>query len=301
MRQTIVSMVSLVQHNDNIQLYLIIDGVSKKNQKLASDILLKYHQAIIFVNINDVLPVGLYLDGKDRHPRTIYTKLFLERICDAEKILYLDSDVIVEQNLNELFTRDMSYETVAGVLMPYSSKLKERVHVKKETPYICDGVVLFNMKQWKQKKKMSACIDYINYYKGAPAMLSEGTLNHICAGEIGILDPIYNVMPSMLMYSLPQICQLFRADCYYNEEKIKEAKMTPAIIHFMNELYNRPWYEPCKHPMKYCYRKSEQEAFGENQVVQKSLAKHTCFTVWLIEHLPFAIFSLLYHMKNKDI
>jgi len=295
--QTVISMVSLVKHNENVCIHLAADGISTDNIKNLKTILRNYGSEI---NIIDAAPIleEVNLNRQDRHPRTIYAKLFLNRFIAADKVLYLDSDTLITASLEELFQRDMRGELIAGVLMPYSDKLKHESNLLPEDRYICDGVVLFNMKLWKEKGKEEVCITYINKYEGTPPMQSEGTLNYVCRGHIGVLDPEYNVMPSMLMYTGEQVIRLFKASVYYNPVQVESVKGKYKIIHFMNELYNRPWYESSKHPLKMEYLKIEKEIFDGKTISNVSLASHTAWTVWLIEHLPFVLFKKLYHLKN---
>ena len=109
-------------------------------------------------------------------------------------------------------------------------------------------------------------------------------------------------MPSMLMYNLKQIRMLFRADCYYErQEELDEAKEKPVMIHFMNELYNRPWFEPCDHPMKEEYRKRYKQLFENAVYENQNLSLNTRLTRILRDILPFPIFKKLYHLKHKEI
>lgn len=299
LRQTIVSAASVLVHNERAHLYFAIDGMTSDIKREIETALSRWDPELTFIRLEELLG-QVKLGQGDRHPRTIYAKLFMEARVTEDKVLYLDSDVIVNGSLEELFHRNMEQEYVAGVMMPYSSKLKETIGAAIREPYICDGVVLFHMKLWRDAELTKRCQTYIESYHGDPPMLSEGTLNHVCSGKIGALSPAYNLMPSMLVYNCSQIKSLFRADCYYQKDDLEQAKKHPCMVHFMNELYNRPWYEPCDHPLKQLYLKTEQEVYGENERKQQDLPVHTRRTRWLRRYLPFGVFQALYHMKNRE-
>lgn len=296
-RQTIISMVSLIQHNSNVKLYLVTAGLSYANQELLTSTIERYGCQIHFIDMEKVLP-KIFFDEGDRHPKTVYAKLFFEDQITETRVLYLDSDVVVKGSLEPLFQRNMHREVVAGVLMPYSKKLKQHINVPAGQPYICDGIVLFNMELWRNTRKSEACSKYIQQCGGRPPMLSEGTLNYVCQGMIGILDPTYNLMPSMLMYTLKEIRQLFQADVYYQTKGVlEEARRNPVIVHFMNELYNRPWFEPCDHPYKSFYKEIEYDIFGNNEFEKKDIQTRTKVTRAFFRFLPFGLFSVLYHIR----
>ena len=280
-----------------MKIYLISDNISLNNIKLMEGVLEKYDQRVEVICADKVLD-DLFLDQKDRHPRTIYTKLFLDSIIGEPKLLYLDSDTIITNSLEKLYQRNMDNEIIAGVLMPYSNKVKNDSNLNFDDKYICDGVVLFNMKRWKEENISEACRSYINKYNGNPPMQSEGTLNYVCRYGIGILKPEFNVMPSMLMYSGSQIRKLFKSTVYYTDLEIEEIKTKYKIIHFMNELYERPWFKPSRHPLREEYLEIEKEIFEGKTIKPSAISKHTLLTAWLAEHLPFAIFLKLYHLKN---
>lgn len=299
-RQTLISMVSVMQYHKQVLFYLFHDGMSEYNQELFRKKTEEYGQQIRIIPIGRILP-ELSVNAEDRHPATIYAKLFMEAEISEPRVLYLDSDTVVNGSLEPLFARDMENELAAGVLMPYSSGVKRAAGAEPRQTYICDGVVLFNLELWKRLDKSEECSAYIREHGGNPPMLSEGTLNHVCRGMLGVLEPKYNLMPAMLWYTLPQIRQLFRADCYYGEVEeasMREACTEPVVIHFMEELYNRPWREPCDHPWKESYRTIERKVFGECRPEDRPLSLHTRVTRRLKEILPFGVFAALYHIKN---
>lgn len=300
-KQTIVSMTSVLKHHKQVKIYLISEELSQDSRDLLVSVMNAHGQSVQVINAADILP-DLNWNIHGRHPRTIYAKLFMEKATLEKRVLYLDSDTIVNGSLEPLFTRNMEYELVAGVLMPYSSMLKKQINIASGQPYICDGVVLFNMELWTEQNKSNECIAYIQRYGGSPPMLSEGTLNYVCRGMIGTLEPKYNLMPAMLWYTLPQIRELFQTDCYYGNNKAEElwlARTNPIVIHFMEELYNRPWREPCDHPYRDLYREEWEKQFGRSAYEKRGISQHTRMTRWLYKWIPFYLFSKLYQFKNK--
>lgn len=299
--QTIVSMVSLLKKNCYpIQFWIVSDHITEENQRIIQDKTSSYQRKITFLNVDDVLD-GVEIASGERHPKTVYTKLFLETIIGAERILYLDSDTVVNGSLEELWKRDMSRELAAGVQMPYSVKVKSGMDIAETSPYLCDGIVLLNLQLWRMLEIGAKCKSYISEHEGQPPMLSEGTLNYVCQGYIGVLKPEYNLMPSMILYTREQIEKLFKMEGYYSEQELDAARKYPIIIHYINELYNRPWLEPCDHPYKMFYREEYKELFGECPYQFQRISKNTRMTRLLRKTLPFFVFSRLYHLKHKEI
>lgn len=297
--QTIISMISLLKNNHYpIDFWVISDGLFNEHRELLLNKTAGYKRTVQFLDIEAVLN-GVLLAGEGRHPRTIYAKLFLDKWINTDRVLYLDSDTVITGELEELWNRDMKKELVAGVQMPYSKKLKVDMNLNPVAPYICDGIVLFNLQLWRESNSAQRCKEYIVSYHGCPPMQSEGTLNYVCQGQVGVLQPCYNLMPQMLFYAANQIQRLFRPEYYYRETEIMEARKKPIIIHFINELYNRPWFEPCDHPYKEVYRKIEIELFGRHTHKKQNISKRTRLTKRLFFLLPFSVFEVIYQIKHK--
>lgn len=301
--QTLISMASLLRHNrEPYKIWIISDRIREQNRALLKASAAPYGAECEFLELEQVLE-GVPLAGSSRHPHTVYAKLFLENRIDAERVLYLDSDTVVTGSLKELWNRSMDQELAAGVQMPYSPRLKARMGIRAGDPYLCDGVVLLHLKKWREQQVGEQCRAYIREQNGQPLMLSEQTLNYVCQGKLGILEPKYNLMSSMIAYSAGQICCLFGADAasYYSEQQLEEARKHPVLIHYLNELYNRPWLEPCDHPYREIYRQERRELLGERPYPRREQSRNTRITRLLRRALPFPVFAALYHWKHKDI
>ncbi len=298
-KQTIVSLVSLLEHNRYpIKVWVVSDGIISSNKDLILEIIRGYKVELTFIEIEDILKDINLVNGQ-RHTRTIYVKLFLEDFIKADKLLYLDSDTIINCDIEYLWKRDMSEELIAGVKMPYSIQKKELLNISPSQPYLCDGIIMLNLDLWRINKIGYKCKEYIKRYMGDPPMMSEGTINYICQNNIGVLPPEFNLMPFMIMYSAEEIKKLFCINDYYNEHELAIARNQPIIIHYIKELYNRPWFEPCDHPYKAIYREKCELLFGEEQYKAVHLDTHTKFTRFLLCILPFCIFTFLYHLKER--
>ena len=300
--QTIVSMVSLFENNQDtsIVIYLIEDQIDNKNIRYITKIVEKYKNKLIVLPIERLIPADL-IRANHRHPHTIYAKLFLQNIEEINRILYLDSDTIVCSSLEELYNIDLDEEeVVAGVSMPYSYRLKERMGII-DYPYICDGIVMIDADKWKKNRYQERCVEYINRHAGNPPMLSEGTINYICKGHIKIVSPKFNLMPHMLFFKAQEIKKIFKTDSYYSAEEIEFAKNTPVIIHFLEELYERPWNKCCWHPKKGEFKKYYETVFTRKLKKGKpSLPVTVLITKIAYKLLPLHLFLWLYHRVNHD-
>ena len=299
--QAAVSMISLFENNRDFQeinIYFIEDNLSESDKDLLRKVTYDYNRQIYLYSLTQICN-GLHLNTKARHPNTIYSKIFTGFVTKADKIIYIDCDTIINGSLYELYNEDISDYLIGGVMMPYSNNIKTKLGLNACDAYICDGFVLFNLIKWRKGNIEEKCVDYINKCQGSPLMLSEGTINYVCKGKIKILPPKYNLMSHMILMKRSQIMKLFDVRIYYDEKELSEAKIQPVVIHFLNELYIRPWYINSDHPYKKYYLRyldylPQKEALGNGK-----LSKRTMLTRLLFKILPFSIFNALYHLiKN---
>jgi lipopolysaccharide biosynthesis glycosyltransferase len=85
--------------------------------------------------------------------RSVYSKLF----PDLDKILSLDLDTIVTEDISELWELDMSNYFVAGV--------RDTPEFNKNGLYVNGGVLFYNLNKIKERKKDELMIYRINHYK----------------------------------------------------------------------------------------------------------------------------------------
>ncbi len=297
--QTLVSAASLIEQCPDVHITIVADGFSLHDR----DRVLKQFKAwgkgknLRLLGVDQILPESeLYTDWA--HARTIYTKLFLERIYDGGKVLYLDSDTVVTGKLDELFSLDMQGKAAAAVCMPYPEAFKKRHGFAENMPFYCDGVVLIDVDRWTQEKLMDKSIQFIKKHEGAPPGQSEGTMNIICAGNILTLPPKYNLMSMMLFYKNSEIREMYGITDYYSEKEQGDAVSKPVIIHYIRELYNRPWCVPCDHPYKQYYLDYNQKLLEPQKQVCCDIGTRTRVTKILYRTLPFSVFCRLYRTKH---
>lgn len=287
-----VSILSLCENNqefDKLNIYFVEDNLSDTSKNQLLSIVEKYNRSIYFYSMHEVCVQNI-IKQESRHPNTIYAKLFMGFLEQVDKILYLDCDSVVSGSFKNLWEMDMGDCIIAGVAMPYSVEVKEKIGMKESDMYICDGFVLIDLIKWRRDQLEDRCVEYIRRWQGMPPMLSEGTINHVCRGRIMILEPKYNLMSIMLLLDAAKISRFFGIEKYYVDEEIREARDRPVFIHYLNELYNRPWNKKCDHPMKEEYYKYldmspwRGAALGESDILLKSKV-----VKWMLKHLPIGI------------
>lgn len=166
---------------------------------------------------------------------TFYRLGIPEFLPQYEKCIYLDSDIIVNNNISQLMNEDIDEYYIAGVIA-YSIAGKENQTLKNiilssETDkYINAGVLLINLKKIRKDGKDKEF--YENMIYSFP-MQDQDILNRVCAGKIKTLPFKYNVMTKYYKWNYDQYKGLATS------EEIAEAWSKPIIIHYADIV--KPW------------------------------------------------------------
>ena len=281
-----ISMLSMLENNsddfESIHIFIIDNGISSDNMKKLKSIAKDYGATISFVKL-DELCVGLKTDGS--FSKSSFGRIFLSRLPKIEKIIYLDSDSIVLGSFKELCQSDMTDCYVAGVQDNVYPFFKEMIDIPKKTRYINAGFLLVNLTLWRKDHLEEKCIATINRFHGSVPHHDQGVINHVCAGRIKILHPKYNVQPPMFYLTSRQIKTISNEGHYYSDTEIKDACKKPIFVHFTTDVYNRPWFSPCSHPLADCYYDYMIKSPWGNIVTKKKLPFKTRVTK-LISRVP---------------
>ncbi len=302
--QTMVSMASLLEHHtkQDIILHLVEDQIGQPDIDRITRLAGRYGTRLLVSPLHGLLgelPHGLFMEGDGRHPMSIYAKLFLDQVCSAERVLYLDSDTIVSRSLLPLWEMDFGSACAAGVQMPYSPKVKALLGMKPQDCYVCDGILMIHLRNWRKRRCRERCVDYIRRRHGDIPMQSEGVINHVLRGRIQVLPPAYNLMSSMLLWDGSQMERLYGATDYYSDDEIRKARAHPVIIHYLDELYVRPWYVGSDHPYRAYYDRYARMAGISGKRIRPMggwRGIRTRAVRVLDACLPFAVFCRIYRM-----
>lgn len=114
--------------------------------------------------------------------RAAYTKLF----PDLDRILTIDVDTIVNENISDLWDLNLDDYYFAAVQEPEQNGLIVY-------PYANDGVAMLNLKKLREDKKDDEIITALNtyYYRNR----EQDAFNEFCYNKILFIDSDYNVSP----------------------------------------------------------------------------------------------------------
>lgn len=206
---TIVTMTSILENKNpdtKINFYIMLSGDFE--QKFKDEIMSLKNRypdcEITLIDMKDRL-LNFYLSG--HITAAAYFRLLLpELLPDIDKILYLDTDIIVQKDLTELFNFNIDNFYLAGVLdlqvcgqgcLSYRvSGYDQDIYTQRygldcySNFYVNSGVLLFNLKSMRENNlvpELLKCAASHNFLAH-----DQCVLNMVCYGKILPLSDIYN-------------------------------------------------------------------------------------------------------------
>lgn len=173
--------------------------------------------------------------------KATYYRLLLARLLPGlDKVIYLDSDIIVEQDLAEYWRTDVSDFYLAGVRVPGVNiweKDKQQAHcdivgIPELSRYVNAGALLMNLRRIREDGLTERFLELAG--KNYP-MQDQDILNKVCYGSIKILPFKYNTMIARV-YQYPDTI-----GTVFSKSELEAAIHNPVIIHFLDKV--KPWQD----------------------------------------------------------
>ena len=165
-----------------------------------------------------------------------YKMLIPSMFLQYDKIIYLDTDTIVRDDLQELYQIEMKSNYLAGTpvlsnIIAQTEYFKKLLHLPNIDTYICAGVMLMNLKQIRQDEVDKKWISMLGKYEGS---VDQHILNKVCWNRTMFFPLKYDVCLSEIFYYVSK-----EINAFYSPKEAKEAYANPSIFHWTG-IY-KPW------------------------------------------------------------
>lgn len=249
-----VAITSLLENNLNkIDRIFLIHDIQEKSklEKTVKFIYKKYNKIICNFSINNLIDRDFKVDG--HISKATYYRLYLSELLptDVDRVLFLDSDLIINGNIEFLLSLDFNKtnhnkkktleinnpidnEIYLYAVSNLSDQKKERLKNLGLTgeKYFNAGVLLINLKKWRENNILNTILK-----------VEENNKNKILLHDQDIL----NIVFENLWGELPTRYNAINLEFCPNRENIENYN----IIHFTN--YPKPWNFINTHPFKMKY------------------------------------------------
>lgn len=270
--QVLTTIKSICYHNRSICFYLINSNFPNEWIKQLNKRLEKFDSEIINCRVTS----EQILRYKTDISYTVFLRYFVADFVKEDKALYLDCDLVVTKNLDDLFATDLQDYPLAAI-----RDFGGRAYFGREI--FNAGVLLIHNALWKQENMTQKLIDLTNEWHDKVDQADQSILNMLFENKWLQLDFDYN---HIVIHK------------QFTDYRLPVGQNYPAIIHYLS--HRKPWKDLAAQTYRdvwWYYHNLEWTELGQNYHLHPLQKSH----IYPIKE-PFAclIYTASDHIEQID-
>lgn len=165
----------------------------------------------------------------DYYPVSMLYTMILPDVINVDRLIYLDSDMIVNSSLKELSEMDLGDNYIAAVEDANGKKYAKRFGLKFDSKFFNTGVMVLNCNKWRADNIMARAVEISMANTGTRFGFDQTVLNQLFEGKVKYIDLKWNL----------QYCPINVWATYDDIEQYKYAIKNPNIVHYVGDY--KPW------------------------------------------------------------
>lgn len=255
----------------NYDVILIQSDVTNGNKSRLSKMVEPYKNVSLrFYDAMCLLPGYKLKANAHISVETYYRFLIQDAMPEYEKVLYLDCDLVINDDITKLYETDISEYTLAATRDPdflgqinganreTMRYVKTKFKMKNPYNYFQAGVLLFNEKRMREKHSVDEWLRLAS----KPYMYNDqDVLNLECEGEVKYVDMSWGMIVDHAHTRIDEVIS-FAPDDVQREYKLAHAN--PKIIHYAG--FRKPWYDPNEDYAEEFWKYARRTDYYENLI-----------------------------------
>lgn len=244
---TVRSVLDNFKGKSRIKLYILDGGIQPSSKRRIAQSIASDQIEITWAKPSEAMLQGLPVSEK--YPLPIYYRLLLPQILpvNATKAIYLDTDLVVQGDLQTLWDTEIDDNYVLAVQdgcqrcigMAGGLKKHKEYGISPDLKYFNTGVLVINLKKWRTDNIFEKAIAFLHQNAEYAFNPDQDALNAVLAGQWGELNPRWNQIHAVHEWAGWQ-------ESPYDEALYDQVLRSPYIIHYTTPP--KPWQKGCKHP-----------------------------------------------------
>jgi len=177
-----------------------------------------------------------------------YYRLLIPTILpqNIDRVLFIDCDIIINGSISLFWEKDiLNYSHISVENGGDNSPFIKKIEMKIESKYFNAGVMLINIKWWRENNVFNKSIDFLKFNSEKITFWDQDVLNAILENKWLEFPLKYNAQSYLFGKSIDM-------DNLSYEEL--DAINNPLIVHFTGGGDSKPWHYNNQHPYKKVYQ-----------------------------------------------
>jgi lipopolysaccharide biosynthesis glycosyltransferase len=238
-----LSIIKNTSRPERLFFFFLDAGISQENCEKLAQLIEQHGSRYEFIRPDH----ALYGDiPKKRYGVAALFRLNLGTLLpiEVEKVIYLDCDVIVFDDIEKMWQLDLG-ENIIGAVTNLGHQPVERLNIP-DGEYFNSGVLLVNLNKWREFHVGEETLTFMTRNSDRLIFPDQDGLNCVLRGRWKQIPLRWNQQPATYsMYKKGQAERSLSAETY------REAIHLPGIVHYLGN--NKPWDYMTFHPLKENY------------------------------------------------
>jgi lipopolysaccharide biosynthesis glycosyltransferase len=189
-----------------INVYIVDDGLSGPNRAKLTRCICSSKITLLWIKISDAIPKGTIIPmDNSSFPVSAYLRLFASHFVanNVEKIIYLDADMILLEDISTLWNIDLQGHVVAAVIdrtekvsNPWGGiKNYKALGLDPDAKYFNSGLLVIDLPKWQERNLTNRILTCINENKQYASFPDQYGLNVVLVNDWLEIDPLWNCFP----------------------------------------------------------------------------------------------------------
>lgn len=258
---TIRSALENLKGDRKITFYVIDGGISDVNKEKILNFSIQKKYEIKFIDIPNslnekILETTNKIESNEINIKADYVsiasfyRLIIPELLpkEIEKAIYLDCDLVINGNLENLWQTELfDYYVLAvrdtwipSISSPTGNLNYAKLGIDPELPYFNAGVLVINVKKWRSENFSDKAITYFIKNLENIGWYDQGLLNILFAGQWGQIDSRWNFnATSFYDYATKNYLPWLSSNSFLNEDDYTNVVNSPYILHYVSD--KKPW------------------------------------------------------------
>lgn len=265
------SMLSHFSTEKKYDIVLISSDITRENRETLLGMVQPYDNVSLRFYDPGRLLENYKLKGNAHISVETYYRFLIQYILpDYDKVIYIDCDLIVNEDLAKLYqielgtnllgaVRDVDFLGQINGANPDTPKyIKTKFRMKDPYQYFQAGVLLFNEKEMRKAYSLDQWLTFAS----KPYLYNDqDVLNLYCEGKVIFLNMSWNTVTDCDHYRISHVV-VYAPDSVQKE--YAEARKHPYIVHYAG--YMKPWYRPSEDFAKLFWTTARETPYYEELV-----------------------------------
>jgi lipopolysaccharide biosynthesis glycosyltransferase len=237
---------------DEFSVLVLHGGVSEQTQDQIANSLPKTGHALRWIMVDDTQLGGL--PANHLSVAAYYRLMIPELVPEAERVLYVDSDVLFRKSPAPLWGIGLGSNLIAAVRsVNYPSICTwgamdhwRELGLSPRASYFNSGLMMIDVSGWNRESVGPRVVDFAGSKFTNGANFDQQALNAILAERWLELAPSWNLQS-------PLLDDRKGVHLLYDDAALDAARHDPAVVHFSDRP--KPWHRDCTHPLRDDWRR----------------------------------------------